>query len=107
MRIFGYPRAGPMSCNASNDVASMTPIDHRTPYREPCDDDAGLAALVRVADRSTVRSVKETMLTCLLIWTVRRPKTPRRRVVTVIAVSAGMAVVHYWHAWAVLFHLVH
>jgi hypothetical protein len=90
-------------------VDSVTPVDLGKPYEGPEEGDAGLAALLRVADRSTVRSVKETILTCLLIWTVRRPTAPKRRVVTVVALSAGgaAAVAHYWHVWAILLHLVH
>jgi hypothetical protein len=56
----------------------MTPADPGKPYLGPGDGDAGLAALLQVADRSTPRSVKETILTCMLIRTVQRPKAPRR-----------------------------
>jgi hypothetical protein len=68
-------------------------------------DDAALAALRQVANRATVRSVKETILTCLLIRAVR----PRRRraVIFTMTLSAGLASAHYWHAWSVVAHLVH
>jgi len=69
------------------------------------DDDAGLAALRQVADHTTVQSVKQTVLACLLIWTVRRPKARRRGTVTALALSAGLVIAHYWHVWLVLFHL--
>jgi hypothetical protein len=69
--------------------------------------DAGLAALRQVAGRTTVRSVKETVLACMLIWAVRRRKEPRRRMVAAVGLSAGLAVAHYGHAAAILLHLAH
>lgn len=80
-----------------------------TAYDEtPQDDDAALAALRQVADRDTVRSFKETFLTCMVIRAVRRtPRTPRRRaVVSILTLAAGLAGVH-WHAWSILVHFVH
>jgi hypothetical protein len=62
----------------------------------PVDDDDGLAALCKLVNR---QSIKETILTCLLISTVQRSRTPRRRVVVslTVALPALVVAVHYWH----------
>jgi hypothetical protein len=62
----------------------------------PVEDHDGLAALCKLVNR---RSIKETILTCLLISTVQRSRTPRRRVVVslTLALPALAVAAHYWH----------
>jgi hypothetical protein len=76
--------------------------DARTP------DDPAIAALRQVASTETTRSIKQTILACLLIRSVLRPPSTRGRTfITTAAVSAaGLAVVH-WHVWPLLLHLLH
>jgi hypothetical protein len=70
-------------------------------------EDAAVTALRQVANHTTVRSVKETILTCMLIRTVRGPSPRRRRnVFSVLAIATGlMTLVRYWHTLALLLHL--
>ncbi len=74
----------------------------------PQEDDAGLAALRQVADRATVQSIKQTVLACMLIRAVGQSRAPRRRrTVIALALSAGLAISHYWHVLVILLHLSH
>jgi hypothetical protein len=53
--------------------------------------DPGLAVVRHVADKSTVRSVKETLLTAMLVRSVRGPRLPPRRSKGAMAAGALIA----------------
>ena len=94
----------PVPSPEMGDRGTETSDDGRAANRDPA-----LAALLQVADRATVRSVKETILTCLIIRSVRaRSRTrSRRALASVLALSAAIAGGHYWHTWSALAHLFH
>lgn len=71
----------------------------------PPNDGAALAALRQVADNNTVHSLKQTLLTCMIIRAVRPP--PRgRTIITGALALTSLAAVH-WRAWTIVIHLFH
>lgn len=71
-------------------------------------DDAALVAIRQIVRPDTVRSFKKTILACLLIWTIQRSRTPRRRVVISLALLVSVVLVagHYWHGWSTFARLL-
>ena len=75
---------------------------------ERSEDETALAALGKVADRTTVRSFKQTFLAYFLIRAVRNPKNSRRRVLlTSLIGTASVTAADHWHVWTLLAHLHH
>jgi hypothetical protein len=74
----------------------------------PTADDAALVAIRQIVHPGTIRSIKKTILACLLIWTIQRSRIPRRRVVVSLAllVPVVLVAVHYWHGWSTFAHLL-
>jgi hypothetical protein len=67
--------------------------------------DPELETVRRTVTPDTTKSIKRTLLTCLLIRATRRPRDPvgggpspgRRRTVIALAVTtAGFGVIHWW-----------
>ena len=52
------------------------------------EEDPGLAVVRQVADKSTVASVKQTLLTALLVRAVQAPRSPPRRIKRFAAATA-------------------
>jgi hypothetical protein len=77
-----------------------------TSPRTPKADDAALAALCKVANSSTICSIKQTILACLLIRAVTRPTSRRRGAVASIVVLAALVGLHWPHIWSVLVHFI-
>jgi hypothetical protein len=56
------------------------------------DDDPERAAVLRAIRDDTTRSVKQTLLACLLLIAIRR----RQRVTVAWSAALGATVAHYW-----------
>jgi hypothetical protein len=70
-------------------------------------EEAAMAALRQVADINTTRSIKQTLLACLLIRSVLRPPAARRRTfITATSVGAATFAIVRWHIWPLLIHLL-
>ena len=64
--------------------------------------DPGIEALRLIASRRTVHSIKETILACMLIYAVRRPRPGWRTMAVVTSVLTLISV--HWH---ILHHFMH
>jgi hypothetical protein len=71
----------------------------------PLNEGPDLVAILQAVDR---KSIKETILSCLVILAARYGRTPRRRVVisTALVLSLVLVAVRYWHAWSTLVHFI-
>jgi hypothetical protein len=93
-------------------------MDDKTRPRH--DDDTVIAVLREVIESDIHKSVKKTILTCLLIWVLQRPeargrlailpiRTPKmqrwRAGLPVLTLPIGY-VIYHWHMWSVL-SLIH
>ncbi len=97
-----YP--SPMVAVAGQD-GSATPRQELT--QESAPEDLAMVTLLKAADSDTFRSIKQAILMCMLIRSVRRPARGRRRS-SLIAVSllASIGAAH-WHIWSLLLQLTH
>lgn len=77
--------------------------DHGSDAEE---NDPAVEALRQVASRRTVRSVKQTVLACMLIRAVGGSRPPRRHTPLVVALTvAATTVSAHWHILQSLMHL--
>ena len=71
----------------------------------PLEEDRDLVAILQAVDR---KSIKETILSCMIILAARYSRTPRRRVVisTALVLPLVLIAVRYWHTWSTLVHFI-
>jgi hypothetical protein len=81
-----------------------------TKDQAPLDDEPSLPDVGQILDKVNCKSIKESLLACLVIREARRPTKPRRgRVVIPSALigSAAVTVGQYLHVWSHLIRLLH